>query len=118
MKEEDELVKRLNFENFIWLIFIIISLSDIYGDELIKKSILKNDLEAKQKSENLFLIISLISILIYIYFFYRNYTDYEKYKNKLYATRLFASILILGGTLLLLYFQLNVNNEDDLSSNV
>lgn len=118
MRNNDELIRRLSFENIIWLIFIIVSALDIYGDELIKKSVRENDVNAQRKSENLFLFVSLVSILVYIYFLYRNYSDYKKYRNKLYEIRLFASCLILIGTLLLFYFQINVNNNSDLPSNV
>lgn len=118
MNEQDELIKRLSFENIIWITFIIVSALDIYGDELIKKSIRENDLSSQGKAENLFLFVSLISILVYIYFFYRNYSDYKKYHNKIYGIRLFASILILIGTLLLFYFQLNVNNNDNNDDNL
>lgn len=118
MRNDDELIKRLNFENIIWLTFIVVSALDIYGDELIKKSVRENDTNSQRKSENLFLFVSLISILVYIYFLYRNYSDYKKYENKLYGIRLLASCLILVGTLLLFYFQINVNNNSDLPSNV
>lgn len=35
--ETEEMVKRLSFENLIWIAFIVISALDIYGDELLKK---------------------------------------------------------------------------------
>lgn len=118
MNEQDELIRRLSFENFIWIVFIVISALDIYGDELIKASVRENKPEEKNKAENLFLFVSLVSILVYIYFFYRNYTDYKKHPNKNYEIRLFGSILILVGTLCLLYFQINANDDNDLPSNV
>lgn len=118
MNDQEELITRLSFENLIWFTFIIVSALDIYGDELIKKSINSNDVSYRKKAENLFLFVALISILVYIYFFYRNYTDYKKYKNKSYEIRLFGSVLVLLGTLCLLYFQLNTTNNDDLPSNV
>ena len=118
MNEQDELIKRLSFENFIWITFIIVSALDIYGDELIKKSVVNNDLKSKDKAENLFLFVALISILVYIYFFYRNYTDYKKYCTNYYKIRLIGIILGLIGTLFLLYFQINNISIDDLPSNV
>lgn len=118
MNEQEDLIKRLSFENFIWITFIIVSVMDIYGDELIKKSVQNKDTTLKTKAENLFLFVSLISILVYIYFFYRNYTDYKKYYNKEYEIRLFGSILILTGSLCLLYFQLKTITIDDLPSNI
>ena len=120
MNEQDELIRRLSFENIIWITFIAISAVDIYGDELIKKSVRNNDLEARIKAENIFLFVSLISLLVYVYFFYRNYTDYKKYQNKNYEIRLIGSIFVLAGTLCLFYFQLNNNSSvnDDLPSNI
>ena len=47
MNNDKDLIKRLNFENFIWITFIIVSALDIYGDELIKKSVVNNDLKSK-----------------------------------------------------------------------
>lgn len=49
MNIDDELIRRLNFENFIWLVFIIVSAIDIYGDELIKRSVRENDKEKQKK---------------------------------------------------------------------
>lgn len=118
MNEQDELIRRLNFENFIWLTFIVVSALDIYGDELIKRSVRQGDTKAKKKAENLFLFVALISILVYVYFFYRNYTDYKKYRDKNYLIRLIGSTLILIGTLCLFYFQLSNTTGDDLPSNV
>ena len=118
MNDNEELIRRIGFENFIWITFIIVSIINIYGDELIKKSVRENDSEVKKKAENLFLFISLISVLIYVYFFYRNYTDYQKYCNRYYESRLFGSILILIGTLCLVYFQLYNSKELELASNI
>lgn len=120
MREQEETIKRLNFENIIWIVLIVGSALDIYGDELIKKGIKKHDKEAQDRAENLFLFVTLVSLVVYIYFLYRNYADYKKHHNELYLTRFMASIIILIGTLMLLYFQLNVNNtnEDDLPSNI
>ena len=73
MDNSEQIVKRLSFENIIWVIFIIVSIIDIYGDELLKKSITNNNKELSYKADNLFLFVSLISILVYIYFLVRNY---------------------------------------------
>lgn len=120
MREQEETIKRLNFENIIWTVLIIVAALDIYGDELIKKSIKENDKNAQDKAENLFLFVTLVSLVVYIYFLYRNYADYKKYNNELYLIRFMASLIILIGTFMLLYFQLNVNKENnaDLPSNI
>lgn len=116
--DNDKIIKRLNFENLIWICFIIISALDIYGDELIKKSIKSNDKEARKKANKLFLGITSFSILIYIYFLTRNYNDCKKYKNDSYDVRLIGSIFILTGTICFLYFQLTTIYQNDSPSNV
>ena len=78
----EEMVKRLSFENLIWIGFIITSALDIYGDEIIKKGLVTNDKNARKKANKLFLGISFFSILVYIYFLMRNYNDYQKKKKE------------------------------------
>lgn len=114
----EEMIKRLSFENLIWVSFIIISILDIYGDELIKKDLRYNDKKSLEKANKLFLGITLFTILIYIYFLIRNYSDYEKYKNQNYEVRLIGSVLILAGSLCLLYFQINNTRPVDSPSNI
>ena len=114
----DNTINRLNFENLIWVCFIIISILDIYGDELIKKSLTSNDTNCRKKANKLFLGINLFSILIYIYFLMRNYNDCKKYNNDSYQVRLIGSILILTGTICFLYFQLTTTYQNDSPSNV
>ncbi len=117
-KDTYDMVRRLNFENIIWVVFIVISVLDIYGDELIKKELINNDKTSGDKAKKLFLGISIVSIIIYLYFLARNYSDYKKYKNKNYEIRLIASILVFVGAIMLLYFQINVKEEVDSLSNV
>lgn len=118
MNNTDAMIKRLNFENIIWICFIIISVLDIYGDELIKKSLNSNDKKCKSKANKLFLGITLFSILIYFYFLMRNYNDCRKYNNESYHVRLIGSIFVLTGTICFLYFQLTTTFQTDSPSNV
>ena len=114
---DNEMIRRLNFENLIWVTFIIISVVDIYGDELIKKGIHEKDKDLEARAQNLFLVVSLISILVYIYFFYRNYSDFKNNPSKRNEVRLLGSILILAGAFCLFYFQL-YNKELELPPNI
>ena len=114
----EEMIKRLSFENWIWVGFIIISALDIYGDEEIKKGLTTHDKEKLNKANQLFLILSYITLLIYIYFFIRNYHDYQKHKTKTYEIRLIGSILFLIGTFCLIYFQKNNTAPTDSPSNI
>lgn len=114
----DEIINRLSFENLIWICFIIISVLDIYGDELIKRSLINSDKDCRRKANKIFLGITLFSILIYSYFLMRNYNDCKKYNNESYQVRLIGSIFIITGTICFLYFQLTTTYQDDSPSNV
>ena len=114
----DEIINRLNFENLIWVSFIIISILDIYGDELIKKSVKNSDKQCRQKANKIFLGITLFSILIYSYFLMRNYNDCKIHHNESYQVRLIGSIFIITGTICFLYFQLTTTYQNDSPSNV
>lgn len=115
--ENVEIIKRLNFENLIWICFIIISVLDIYGDELIKKSILSSDKKCRKTADKIFLGITLFSLLIYIYFLMRNYNDCKVHNdNDSYQVRLIGSIFIITGTICFLYFQLTTSFTDSPSN--
>lgn len=43
MNEQNKIINQLKFENYIWLIFIIISIGNIIGDELIIDSTTTNN---------------------------------------------------------------------------
>lgn len=105
-----DLIKGLEIDQVISIIFIIISIVSIYCDELIKDSISESDLEKQKLVSQLFLIITIISLIIYIYFLYRNYVvlkDEQSIENYL---RFFGSLLFIVGIVLYLFSQLNFDN--------
>lgn len=118
MNEQTELINQLTFENYIWIIFIIISIGNIVGDELIKSSIIEHDKQKDALAKNIFSISLIITIIIYIYFLGRNYKDYEKHHNKTYEIRLLGSILMLSGILCFLYFQIKTTTNNDTVSSI
>ncbi len=119
MKEQEELIKRLSFENFIWAIYIVIAVFNIYGDELIKKSIRNNDQEADKTAKKIFLVIFLITALIYLYFLLRNYNDLKKhFMDEEYYVRFVGSVLTFSGILCFLYFQIAISREADTVSSI
>lgn len=108
MNKEFNDLARLNFEDFIWSIYIIIGILNICGDYCEKEYIKKHDYSCKNQANNLFTITVVVTFFIYIYFFARNYNDYKKcsVKNKnLFLTRLLGSSFLIAGSLCLLYFQ-------------
>lgn len=117
MSEQVELVKRLSFENLIWIVYIGVAVFNIYGDELIKRAIQDNDKFASKRAKKIFLVVLTITIIIYFYFLVRNYNDWKNNQNNQdYKVRLFGSILTFVGILCFLYFQLSITNDNDSSS--
>lgn len=101
-------INRLKFEDFIWLVFAILCIANIYGDDNEIAYLETNNKSYDNKSDMIFEITLFITLLIYIYFFLRNYRAYEKASEEdknLYAIKLLGSSLLIAGILCLLYFQ-------------
>lgn len=112
-------IKELTFENYIWVIYIVVAIVNIYGDELIKKSIIEKDFQANKEAMKIFKSILIINIIIYFYFLWRNYRDFKKYENdKKYLVRFIGSVFVLVGTFCFFYFQENISVESESISNV
>lgn len=103
-------INRLNFEDLLWIIFIILALINIYGDYNEKEFLKTNDNTFKYKSNRAFETTIFITIIIYIYFIVRNYFAYKKApenKKYLYKIKLLGSAFLIAGAICLLYFQRN-----------
>ncbi len=115
----EELIKRLSFENFIWVVYLVIAIFNIYGDELIKKSIREEDYEASEMAKNIFLIILGVTFLINLYFLSRNYSDLSKDpENESLQIRFVGSCLLLLATSCFIYSQTLTEKETESISTV
>ena len=79
----DEL-KRLNFEDFIWILFATLAFLNIFGNYNSKEYIITNNGKYKYQSNKVFEFTLTITLLIYGYFFIRNYNSFingEDYGN-------------------------------------
>ena len=105
-------LERLNIEDFIYILFIILSIINILGDNNQKKYLYTNDMSYQNKANNYFTFTIIIVIFIYLYYLSRNYNLYLLSDNKeLLSIKVLGSTFLLIGTLCLLYFQLN-NKEN------
>lgn len=101
-------LERLDFENIIWIIFIVLAILNILGDNLLKDFIVTNDKIEESYANKIFLFVLVISLFIYIYFFIRNYNAFEKASDNeknLFAIKLLGSALLIAGIICLIYFQ-------------
>lgn len=105
-KDTYEKIKRLNFEDLLCIIFIIISILNISANNMQKKYVQTKKEELFKKSNKIFEITITITLIIYIYYFIRNISAYKKSNNKEdYMIKLLGSSFMIAGVLCLLYFQ-------------
>lgn len=113
MKENNEL-REVTINEWTWIVFVILSLANIYGDELEKYS-LKEQEEHDEKAKKIFLATSSISLLIYLYFTINAYNKLKRAKELNKDTRI-QEINLLGqsfvfiGACLLIYTRLKKKN--------
>lgn len=105
-------INNVNFEKLLSIIFIVIGLANILGDDLVIKSIKCNDPTLRSKANTIFLWGLIISFLIYIVFVARNYQFYQEKKEAgldatAELTRLFGSVIILAGFAVIFYYFIN-----------
>lgn len=107
-KDEEDELRRLNFENFLWEIVIFLAIANIVGDLADQEYIKTKDPAFQSRANKIFEFTLVVSFLIYIYYLVRNYAFYERAteeeKRRLFI-KLLGSILILVGAACLIYFQ-------------
>lgn len=103
-------LQRLDFENFLWMVFIILGFLNIVGDLDDQDFIRTGDKRSQMEANKIFEFTVAVTVLIYIYFLLRNYSFYSNATGRdkeLLFIKLFGSVLLLIGALCLLYFQKN-----------
>lgn len=103
-----EEIKRLNFEDLLWVLFVFLSIANIFGDYNEKEFLKTNDSDFKTRANKIFEITLVITFFIYIYFLVRNYHAYQNasLENKnLYLIKTLGSSFLIAGIVLLIYFQ-------------
>lgn len=101
-------IKRLKFENILWILFAVLCIMNIMGDVNEIDFIDTNNKNFKNKANLFFETTLKITLLIYTYFFIRNYNAYiraSKEEKRLYSIKLLGSSLLIAGILCLIYFQ-------------
>lgn len=117
MKENNEL-REITINEWIWGVFLLLSLANIYGDELEK-----NSLQQKKRHDNnarkIFLTTASVALIIYLYFVINSYNELsnlkQKNKNtKLQEINLLGNTLVFLGACLLIYYK--YKNKKDLTT--
>ena len=101
-------IKRLRFEDILWLIFVFLAFINIYGDELQIKFLNTNNKNLEKKANDAFTFTLIVTFFIYIYFFLRNYNAFKNVSAKqksLLTIKVLGSALLIAGIICLIYFQ-------------
>ena len=109
MTERDyERVSELVIDEWIWIIFIVLSVLNISGDEIEKNYCYYHEQKDKERSKKIFIFTVFVSLLIYLYLAYNNCKKYNMAKEKHEdlsncSIRRLASILVVTASSLYLY---------------
>lgn len=113
-------IEELELQKFFWIIFIINYILNIEGIDLQEKGFQEEDYSYISKSEKIFIFTLVVSLIINLYFLYQNYKSWKEVKGnlsekeRLYFIRLIGSVLIIIGSILNLYNQ--INNRDTIGT--
>ena len=103
-------IKRLNFENALWVLFAILSFLNILGNKNEKDYLKTNNTLFKNIANKIFEFTITTTFFIYTYFFIRNYKSYKIAKENektLFSVKLLGTSFLIAGIICLLYFQEN-----------
>ena len=110
-------LKELKIEEYIWVIYLGIIFLSFYSNSLERNYYLYNDLNSKQKYQDIIIIIFTILLVIYIYFFYNAYKEVKninpndnKKKNDLIYLSFIASLFLLFSGIIYLYIAISDND--------
>ena len=106
-------LKRLNFEDILWCIFIILSILNIVSNKLQKDYVMTNHQYYEDNANNISVCVLSILVFIYLYFFLRNYRMYNDKESPTNAdfVKVIGSLLFIIGSLCLLYFQIHSDDN-------
>ena len=62
-------IERLNFEDFLLIVLIILCILNINGDKLEKEYLIYKDIKYRDNANKIFKLTIIISLFIYLYYF-------------------------------------------------
>lgn len=109
MNNNMDILKIIDIENNIWIIYFILIGLSFWANSYEKKYYIYNDLKSKEKYRQINTLVFSIALVVYNYFFTSNYNDYKNLKQSDSSKKKFlneinylASLLILvAGTIFL-----------------
>ena len=100
MQDKSDILKKLDTENFIWIIYIILILLSIYSNKYEKEYYLNNDIKAKENYRKLNIFIFFIALIIYLYFFEDSIKNIKTQNNN--SKDMFNELNFIANSLILI----------------
>ena len=105
-----ETLKRINIEDYIWIIYLFLVGYNLYSNYLEKKFLISKDKYLYNKFHSINTTVSFIALIIFIYFLIIAYEDLNKLninskedEKKFRALTFIASLLFVIGSAISLY---------------
>lgn len=101
-------LRRLNFEDMIWITYAVVCFINIYGNRQSKNYFITGNEYYKDNSNRIFEVTFIIVFFIYSYFLLRNYNDYKNAsmeEKQLYFIRFLGAVFLVSAAICLIYFQ-------------
>ena len=115
MNPLDNKLKTIQRENYVWYIYIFISIMAIVSNVFEKQFVLNHHKKDYKYFHYINLFIFLISLIIYGYFIYLNYKAYFKKKKATNLYNLVASLLFFIAGFIYLYTCFNDSFEEEIA---
>lgn len=110
MKNKEEILRTIEIENYIWIIYLVIIFLSFMANKEEVNYFINNDMQSKSNYRKLIIIIFSIALGIYYYFFvsgyktYKSLSPYDTESKKFFETINFiANILILISGVIFLF---------------
>lgn len=117
--ELNEKLKQITIEDYIWIIYLGIILLSWYSNSFERKYYINNDLNSKNKYQNITILIFSILIIVYLYFLKNSISDiknikpyYSKKKKDLIYLSFLGSLFIAFSGVIFLFIAITDNNLD------
>ena len=104
-------IESLKIDEVIWVVFIFLSIINIFGDECKKEYYVNDNTEREELAKKIFLFTLFISFIVYIYISYIKYKRLRYcYDNNLDCScaraRFFGSVMVVIASGIFLYCQM------------
>lgn len=110
MDNIEERLRKINIEDFIWIVYIGIIILSFYANMIERRYFIFNNEKDLKQYRKIMFIIFLILVIIYFYVVIDSYKDIKNNKTFFHYLSFFASILVLISGII--YFIIIIYDEN------